>query len=245
MTNKLLHALTNRNGPFQEPMFVGWPEFVPAVIQAPEQRLRELMMLHVTTTDYYVKAYLSCIEAYPDIKELADDTITSYVMTDFPPRGVEMSGGDFLSKANSIGYYNDVAAFSFPVVLTYRVSYLDSLNVKVEGVETGIVRVIPYTKSGTAPNETLRIEWPDDIPFHGPLSLSLTWLEGAMVEINVSPSAFPYALVAHRIQGNPWLMRLLIKNQFVDEYVSVPDPQRKVALAAMVLALSNTSVYPS
>lgn len=225
-------------------MFVGDPNFKPAIVGVPEQKLRELMLLDVTDTDYYLKAYLSVLEGYPDILALADEVSVSYSMRDIPPRGVEMDGAEFYAKINSVGYFTDQAPTSFPVPLTYRITFIDSLNLKIAALETGIVRVVSYQKSGVDPNETLRVEWPEDIPFKGPLSLLQTWNEGAMVEISVTPSAFPYDLLAKRIQGNPWLTRLLVNNRLVDEYTAVPDSQRKVAIAAIVLALSNPSVYP-
>ena len=40
--------------------------------------------LQITDTDYYLKAYLSAVAAYPDIQVLADDYATSYQMSDFP-----------------------------------------------------------------------------------------------------------------------------------------------------------------
>lgn len=146
MINKLIHALANRSGPFQDPMFVGDPDFKPAVIGVPEQKLRELMMLHITDTDYYLKAYLSVLEAFPDIKALANETSVSYDVSDTPPRGVEMDGAEFYSKINSVGYFSDQAPTSFPVALTYRFSYIDANNLKIAVDETGIVRIVTYQK---------------------------------------------------------------------------------------------------
>lgn len=244
MINRLLHALSNRTGNFHEPMFASDPLFVPAVFNAEEQQLRALMLLHRSDTDYYLKAYLAAIEAYPDIKALADDVVTSYRLSDFPPRGVAISGGDFLSKENSVGYYTDVSSTNLPVNLTYWVNYFDSRLVTIVGKETGLVRRVNYILSGDAPHQTMRVEWPEaEVPFKGPLALTQHWVSGAMVEIQVEPSNFPYASVVARLQGNAYLMNLLVRNQLVDEFLAVPDDQRKMAIACVVLALANPSAY--
>lgn len=244
MINKLIHALSNRKGPFNTPAFVVDPDFKPTVITREEQKLRDLLFLNVTTTDYYLKAYLACLEAFPDIKALADDDVVSYKLSDFTPRGVEISGGELLSKANSVGYYRDLAPMELPVDLTWRLHYSDAHHIRVLALETGLVRNVSYTVSGTVPNQTLRINWPDDVPFDGPVSLQQVWGEGAAVEILVEPSAFPYQLLVDRLRSNGLLMRLLIDNKFVDEYTAFPDPQRRIALACICLALANPSVYP-
>lgn len=244
MINRLLHALSNRTGDFHDSMFASDPTFVPATLPADDLHVRKLMLLHKTDTDYYLKAYLAAVEAYPDIKGLAEDPVTSYQMSDFPPRGVELSGGEFLSKENSVGYYTDTAPADLPVNLTYWVSYFNNSLVTIVGRENGLVRRVPYVLSGDAPFQTLRVEWPEsEVPFKGPLSLTQAWVEGARVDITVSPSKFPYAVLVARLQGNAYLMNLLIRNQLVDEFLAVPDDQRKTAIACVVLARANPSAY--
>ena len=245
MINKLLHALSNRAGPFAEPLFISDPGFQPATLPEPERKIREAMLLQVTDNDYYLKAYLAAIAAYPDIQLLADDSVVSYQMTDFPPQGVEVSGGDMTSNSNMVGFFTDPKPVELPVNLNWSISYLDTHYLMIQGRETGVVRRTTYQPSGTAPNQTLRIDWPSDVPFQGPINLSQVWELGATVIIQTTPSAFPYQQVVDRLRGNWWLMHLLAQQKFVDEYTTFPDAQRKVALACMALALSNPSVYPS
>lgn len=245
MINKLLHALSNRTGPFEDPLLLSDPEFQPAVVTDTEQRLRASMMLNVLGTDYYLKAYLSAVAAYPDIHLLTNDDPTSYRLSDFPPRGVEISGGDWTSNPNMVGFFTDPKPTSLPVDLNWSITYLDDRYVTIKGSDTGIVRRTTFQPSKEDPNKTLRIDWPSDVPFQGPINLQQAWLPGASVVIQTAPSAFPYQAVVDRLRGNWWLIHLLAKQKFVDEYTTFPDPQRKVALACVALALSNPSVYPA
>lgn len=245
MINKLLHALSNRTGPFEDPLFLSSPEFQPAEIKEPEQRLRTAMLLNVTGTDYYLKAYLSAIAAYPDIHLLTNDSPTSYQLSDFPPKGVEISGGDWTSNPNMVGLFTDPKPIGLPVDLNWSVEYLDDRYVTIRGNDTGVVRRTLFQASGADPNKTLRIDWPADVPFQGPINLQQTWSLGASVVIRTAPSAFPYQSIVDRLRGNWWLMHLLAKQEFIDEYTTFPDPQRKVALACVALALANPSVYPA
>lgn len=243
MINRFLHALRNRKGAFNEAMFAEDPNFVPAALSREANHLRQMLYLHVTSTDYYLKAFASAVAAYPDIELLLDDKVTSYRMSDMPPRGVEISGADFLSKQNLVGFFTDQASQTLPVGLTYLISYFEPGWITIRCVETGIIRRTTCLLTGSAPTQTMRVEWPDEFPFEGPLSLKQHWVPGSSIEILVEPSKFPYEALVARITGNAYLMRLLINAQLVDEFLSFPDYQRKIAIAATVLAMDNPSAY--
>ena len=243
MINRFIHALRNRKGGFNEPMFVEDPRFTPAVLSREANHLRQMLYLHVPSTDYYLKAYASAVEAYPDIELLLEDGIKSYRMSDMPPRGVEIAGADFLSKQNLVGFFTDRAIASLPVGMNYTIAYFEPGWVTLRCVETGILRRVACLLTGSAPNQTMRIEWPDEFPFEGPVSLKQNWVPGSMIEIIVEPSKFPYEALVARLTGNAYLMRLLINAQLVDEFLSFPDYQRKIAIATTVLAMDNPSAY--
>lgn len=244
MINKLLHALANRKGPLDDPLLLLEPGFAPADLAFPVQQLRGLFLLDVPT-DYYLKTYLCCLEAYPDIRQLADDPVVTFKASDFPPAGISIDGGDFQSKINVVGYFNDQETTKLPLTLTYRVRYHDSWNVRIDGIETGLVRIAAFIRSGTAPHEMLRIQWPTDIPFTGPIVLNQDWLPGAVVEIKVEPSRFPFVDLVQRLRGNALLMSWLAEAHLVDEYVATTDAHRQTALAVLMLATNNPAVYPN
>lgn len=244
MINKLLRALSNRNQPFMTPAFaVSDPAFAPAILPVDLKSLRALMLLDVTTTDYYLKAYLAALNAYPDIQALANDPVVSYRMENFPPRGVSISGGDLFSSLDDPGAYLDNEAPTLPVALTYVIDYNSPAVVKISALETGKTSFPPFTLSGSPTPRTLRVHWPPGIPFTGLITLDQDWVEGARIEIQVTPSRFPFELITQRIRGNSWLVNTLAQHQAVDEYVATQDSQRKVALACLMIALSNPSVY--
>ena len=243
MVNKLLHALANRNSGFEDPLLVGDPTFVPARLSVEAERMRSLLLLDAGG-DYYLKVYLACVEAYPDIHQLLDDQTVSYKAADFPPRGVKVNGADFEARINAAGFFLDPKPTFLPLDLAYQVRYHDTRYVRIIGLGTSLTSTPPYTKSGVSPNEILQVQWPADVPFSGPLMLQQDWSAGALVEIEVTPSRFPYGLVVSRLQGNAYLMSRLIAQHLVDEYVGTHDTLRKIALAVTMLALSNPAVYP-
>jgi hypothetical protein len=244
MINKFLHALSNRNGPFIEPCFVGASSFTPKSLSEQERKLREKLMLHITNTDHYLKRYVSCVEAYPDIHALLNDSVTSYTSKDFSHYGVSIIGADFLDMTNAQGRYIDNQAQSIPVELTYEINYHDSTYVKLVCLESNRVWMAVYQLAGDPPGQIMRIEWPMDVPFDGPLRLTQVWLQGGQIKITVEPSSFPYAEMAQRVRSDSLLTQWLAAINAIDEFYNTRDVNRQVALACVVLALSNTSVYP-
>ncbi len=97
MQNKILHALSNRQGPFASEIFSRLTDFVPIHLNAEAVNLRRKLFLDVTDTDYYLKIYLSLLYSFPDISRQLNDRITTYCIEDFNPRGVEISGGELCS----------------------------------------------------------------------------------------------------------------------------------------------------
>ena len=243
MRNKLLHALSNRKT-FEDPIFNGDPEFMPKELSAEEQQLRKLFCLD-QITDYYVRVYLSLLAAYPDIVANVDDTPRTYSVLDFPPRGVVISGGELMAQQGVFGYFTDPAQTVLPIDLTYEIGYIQGgTAVRIVARETGRGWSTNAFTTGTDPNKILRVEWPEEVPFVGPIKLNQSWISGAKVVIQVQPSQFPYAHLAKQISGSAYLMRLLADNKLVDEFVETADHQRKVAIALLLLARDNTSAYP-
>lgn len=159
MLNKILHALSNSAGPFQSPLFVPQPGFIPAVLSADAQNLRTALMLNTRGTDYYLKIYLGILSGYPDLKSQFNDTHTSYEVTDFLPRGVRIDGGDFLSAPNIDGVFTDPPNPVLPINLTYLIDYQDEELLRITLKEQGNSVLVNYQILG--PNIT---EFEDEFP---------------------------------------------------------------------------------
>lgn len=242
MRNKILHALANRTGPFREAIFGAQPEFVPAVFTDQLARLREKLYLHETGTDYYLTRYLSLLEAFPDLKSTLADESATYQVWELLPRGVQIEGGDLLSS-NIAGLYIEPENNLLPINLNYTIDCVNAALAKITAVEHGLTRLAPALASGDASRPWLRITWPSDIPFHGPLRLDQPWTAGTKITIKVEPCRFPYETLVRRIQADDALNELLIRAELLNEFHGSSDPLEKLAVALTLVAAANPSVY--
>jgi hypothetical protein len=124
MINKFLHSLTNRRIISDDPMFASDPTFVPANLSADDLKLRSILCLDYTTSDYYLKNYVALADIYPDILSVLNDTVTSYQTKDFLPRGVRMQGATLLSNPGVSGFYSDLRPLSLPIGLSYSIDFV-------------------------------------------------------------------------------------------------------------------------
>jgi hypothetical protein len=244
MQNKILHALSNRQGPFASEIFSRLTDFVPVHLNSEAVNLRRKLFLDVTDTDYYLKIYLSLLYSFPDISRQLSDRITTYCIEDFNPRGVEISGGELCSAPNIAAFFTDTPPTSLPVNLTYEVNYITTTYAQLKALESGLVQKIYHNATGTDPRKLLRFDWPENFPFSGPIRLSQPWQENACVRITVAPSKFPFQLLWNSIASDRYLNRLLLNAGLIDEFIGTVDVQEKIALALAVLALDNQSVFP-
>jgi len=243
--NKLLHALSNRAGPFPTEQFSQSPTFVPKTLTPGESALRHKLFLDVVDTDYYLRVYLALLHSFPDVTIQFNDTVKTYQVEDFNARGVDVSGGDLVSAPNIKSFFTDAPVTSLPVNLTYTIGYIDHNALELRALETGLIQKVSYHSAGIDPNKILRFHWPRDFPFHGPLRLTQNWIPGASIQITVSPSNFPYRLLWKEIAGNMYLNKLLLDQNLFEAFNSTIDMQEKLMLALTVLASSNTSIFPA
>jgi hypothetical protein len=242
MINKFIHALSNRMELFNTPSFVADPGFSPFQPDPMETAMRQALLLDRIDTDYYLHGYVACLEAFPDMRDLLEDDLVTYDSFQFRPAGVDISGGEFLSVPGAVGYYTDEEPLTLPVAQRYDLDYFDSTMLRISLRESGHSQLVGYTISGPVERPVLRPDW-SPYPFVGPVEAWQEWKSMARISIEVTPSRFPYHLVAARMERDPWCSKLMIDRGFVDEFHAVPDPQRKVALACVALALNHPSIY--
>ena len=174
MKNRLLHALSNRPGPFVTSLFGQSRDFNPRVIPEWEQSIRDTLLLDNTGTDYYLRCYLATVMAYNDIWRLIGDIPTTYQMRDFMPKGVKINGGDFAAMENLYGYFTDPAPTTFPLNLRYQIDYVGPAMCRVTMLDTGYVETLPVFINQADPTPkrviiepssiVITTENPDDIP---------------------------------------------------------------------------------
>lgn len=240
MNNLILHLLSNRPGPFLEPLFGSNPAFVPTVVPAAEQTLRSLMFLDRTETDYYLKVYLAVLNAYPDWKQQFGYNLQeSYQPEEIMPKGVYIEGGDLATFAGSASAYTDLPVDTLPVGLHYQITWVSNTACQVTELETSFLALADVVPSGTDPNKVLGIIWPTGVPFTGPLTLNQEWGEGAVVDIFVQPSNFPFPQLVTNISGNAYLQELLLSYGLSSAFNEDMDAMEQTAMALTMLGLTN------
>jgi len=224
-------------------MFASDPTFVPANLSADDLKLRSILCLDYTTSDYYLKNYVALADIYPDILSVLNDTVTSYQTKDFLPRGVRMQGATLLSNPGVSGFYSDLRPLSLPIGLSYSIDFVAPVVCQITQIETGITLQAGCISSSDPNDILLRIDWPDGVPFQGPLRLTQPWVSGAHVYIQTEPSRFPYADAVNKLQQQPRLSQLLMTYGVLEAFKNTYDPMDKLVIALLVIALSNPSVY--
>lgn len=244
MKNKLLHALSNRKGPFGHALLPGDPMFAPATFSADEDDFRKKLFLDVTDTPYYLMAYVALLHAFPDLERKLTDFSITYRPEYFFPRGVSIDGADMVSSPNASGLFTDPVSTSLPVNLTYTIARIAPSRVLISAKENGTSVTASCTVAMEDPNMILHVDWPEGIPFSGPLRLKQTWAEGTTVTITVMPSRFPYKLLVTKIARHKHLSQLLLDYQMIDTFNGSVDYMERLAIVLTMLALSNPAVYP-
>lgn len=242
MRNKILHALSNRPGPFPNRLLGHQPEFQPARFSGAMNQLRDKLLLNAAT-DYYLMRYLCLLEAFPEIKQELADTVVTYRVWDFLPRGVEMDGAELLSASNVSGRYVEPEANPLPINLNYIIDYASDVYARITALESGLVRIAGVIVSGFSPQQWMRVEWPAEIPFTGPLLLQQPWVTGAQIRISVEPHRFPYDQMVERIKSDDQLNNLLVQHNLAGVFHAGVDPLEQLAIALLVVAQGNPSVY--
>lgn len=243
MINKLLHAWTNRKVISSDPMFAGDPTFVPIVLSPEAQKLRSILQLDYVGSDYYLKYYLAAIEAFPALKELTNDRVTTYSVKDFLPFTPTLEGADFVSNTGVCGIFTDLKPTSVPVTLTYTLDYVNDRLCRIVGVETGVTVVAACNAASDVNDVFLNVAWPPGIPFSGPLKLTQAWVSGARVVIRVEPSRFPVSNLISQLQTNFYFIQLLGNFQAMGDFKNALDLRERLAIALVVLALSHPVTY--
>jgi len=231
MINRAIHILSNSAGPFDLFGLPVNPEFEPRLLSREQTSIRRLLMLD--RGDYYVNAFIAALAAYPDISQSFDDNQTFDIQYQ-RPFSVQMEGAEFLVDTNIKGRWLDTDR-DLPLNLNYTISYATSSLVTITGVDRLNVYTSKYIVSGTDPEKVLHIEWPDQLPFSGPLRLKQTWTTGALVSIKVRPQNFPYASLVNRVLGNAYLTSRLHQLLLQEEFRASEDPVEKAAMIAVAL----------
>ena len=244
MINKFLHALTNRKTLSADPMFVSDPKFQPATLSAGDLALRKALCLDNTGTDYYLRAYASVLNLFPDLGDILSDTNRSYDVSDFLPLGVQSTGGRLVSNATSSGVYLDLKPITMPVPMIYNIDYDSPGQAVLSQPDIGAATNASVLATTDVNGTVLQMTWPDYWPFRGPVALAQAWTPGTRVQFIVEPSRFPYTAAVRAVTGISYFQHLLMSYQLATTFQNTPDVKEQLALILAVLAVSNASVYP-
>jgi hypothetical protein len=243
MINKFLHAITNRKALSTDPMFASDTNFAPALLDPQASAMRTALCLDYTGSDYYLRVYASVMNAFPDIQGQLNDFATTYAVTDFLPAGVFMDGARFVNNTTLQGRYLDLQPITLPVGLTYTIAFVSPGSCSIKQEETGII-VAASCRAMTDVRETvLHVDWPLGIPFYGPLSLDQAWVNDCTICIQTCPSGFPYRAALDALLRNSYFVTLLQNKGMMQAFRTTADVREQLAIALLLIAVSNPSVY--
>ncbi len=241
MVNRVIHVLSNRQGPFDLLKVPANYDFTPRRLRAEQSLIRSA--LYLDQSDYYLAAILSALAAYPDIAAYIEANIQTYDPSRVRPDRIVIQGAEFLVDKNIAGRFLD-NDHDLPLNLHYTLDYLTANTALLKGVERSQVATVKFTVSGQDPAKLLRVEWPESFPFSGPMRLSQTWAGGSRIEINVFPKDFPYTQFISKVANNPYLLERLSNLLLIEEFFASEDPVERTAMLAVALVTDDLESGP-
>ena len=238
--NEIIHAITNRRGPFSGDLI---PE---AEYFSPEQQgqlwtaLRAGLFLDIETTEYYILLALSILKAHPDILDLFPNKALSFDVSDLHKYRTKMTGGSVFTAGTVVGKIKEYPDY-FPIAYEYKISYRDADSLLIEtdiGRDFKLNCKVFKKNNGSA----LVVDWDERLPFEGPLMSEDPWLAGASILVEYIPQSISYDKWIEYIESKVVITNVLQPVGFNTVYSLSRSSAEKIALLIMTLALQNTSI---
>ena len=234
MRNKILHSVTNRRGGFVTPSLLASTEFNPSPETSDSAELRRLLGLSYTGDDYHVLAVLAAVEAHPDVLRAFQDGLRSYRLQDFTPALPWVSGGVMVADVAGVPQLRPIAT-SAPIPAAIQLAYVSASAASL--TYGARYELIPCRTSGA----NVFPSWPQDLGISG--GVQTTWAPGAVVSVYARPAVFPYQMMADALQVAGCKNGFLQQQGLLNNFHQAEDAQKKLAVVALALGLSNPAVY--
>jgi hypothetical protein len=234
MRNKILHSVTNRTGGFKTPSLLTSTEFQPSVETVDSREVRRILGVDQTADDYHVLAMLAAVAAQPEVLRAFQDGVQSYRVQDFALVAPLVAGAVMVPDKDGAPTLAPVASTA-PIPDHISIDFVSATAAAM--TYGGRYELMPcYAVSGV-----LYPTWPVDLGITG--GLQMPWSAGAHCDIYARPVLFPYQVMADTLQASSAKNIFLQSQGLLNNFYQAEDAQKKVALVALALGLSNSAVY--
>ena len=233
ITDEPIRILSNRPGPFTDLGVPADTSFTPLSLSPDEQELHTMLKLDFIQNDHYLIGHISALLSNPEIAHFFQGA-TTYDLARLNPTGVISMGGHLLQSEGLVAYYTGQDS-QLPLAFTYTIEYVSATSCLIKAVEKGLTLAATCAAIG----DVLRIDWPAQIPFSGPIVPDVAWAEGSLITFRVRPHNFPYSGFLELIKSNLAVPELLRNFQLVQEYALALDSVEKLSYVLIALYLSR------
>jgi len=238
ITNELAHALTNFKT-FPGNTIVADSSFSPIEQSTAWSTLRSAFFLDNEETDAYIHIALSLIFAHPNVVDAYPNNQLEFTIHR-PAETVSMEDGEFVTVGDRIGGISKCGVF--PIPSEYSIRYINNESVEIS-TETGSkfrtkARDFDYPKGGSV----LAIDWPEQVPFYGPLRSFDKWHPASKISISYKPVSMDYKKWTEYVELKSDPSEILIPSGLSEEYVSSQSYTEKLSIMLLALAKSNKSI---
>lgn len=237
--NEIIKSVCNRITGFLSPVFVFPEPFVPAEESESETRLREILGVSNTDSDYEVFGILQAIYSFPEYADLFNETNTTCVLSDYERPPAKLNGGTLVGDQNGPAHIEREAA-EWPIQKRFTIDYVTDNLLRTNH---GITKIEFEVRELDG---LLHINWPETLGVQGDVEVIGTnpFQSGFQLQVIQNPIRFPYDLIYDRLRKSTGFMsEILLSQNLVDPFYYAQSPMEGVAVAATALGLNNQAVY--
>lgn len=236
--NELAHALTNFSE-FPGNTIVADSKFQPVEQNTAWYALREAFFLDTEEDDVYINIALSLMFAHPNVIDVYDNAKLEFGLHR-PSETVKMNYGEFVTIGNRIGGISKCGVFPLPRKYTISYKHDDAIEISMDTGASFVTkaRSFAYPKGGSV----LAVDWPDRVPFYGPIRSFDTWSPSSKLVIDYRPVSMDYKKWLEYVEIKSDISEILIPSGFSEEYLSSQSDCEKLSIMLLALAKSNKSI---
>lgn len=235
--NEILLSITNRDTGFVSPGLKVVGGFVPGIETDSEYELRNLLGLRESDHEFCLKGVLMAIESYPEVRAAFGEKFRTYDLARLTRQSPTYNNGhigpDRHGPATVIRVPEEWPTY-FNITLKYN---RPGIGIIAGGSRQEEVHVRQLSDGA------LEVEWPAWTGISGKIWASDAFESGFVFSIEHEPASYPYKKTAEELEKSSALRDQLQRHGLTIPFYYAHNEVEKVAVAALALGLSNTSVY--
>lgn len=236
MRNAVLHLITNKTSNFGSDLLPTYSAFYPYTATPAEEAIRSA--LKINTSLYYLKNSLISVYSFPEILTEFKESSTTFDISKFLTEEVLVENAEYYNTtASNFAVTNHPVTFPDLSYFRWSIKYVDGTNLLFNCCNASFT--IPYTLYQlTGGRIALDAAWPTISGLKGGFKLlaGASWSTGAVINLYVPPSSFPYTAAVNIVSDLPGTARVLADAGLARNFSNAQSGIEKYALIMLALA---------